>query len=373
MFDTAINIVLVLAILVLLVVVHEFGHFIVARSRNVRVHEFGIGFPPRALTFGHWGETAITLNWLPIGGFVRLEGEEGQSDDARAFVNQKLRTRLAILFAGVAMNLLLAWLIFTLIAAFADPVYSPRLDTVQPGSPAAAAGLVGSRETGKDAQGNPIYDNSGDVILAINGQHFPLFDNMGIGPGQAQRAYLTSHAGQTVTLAVQHADGSVETKTATLRSPEQLTQGALGVTWTAVENTSIQQGPIDAIVTGLHRTIDASTLILRGLGQLVTNITNPPVAGPVGIVSAVGQVRSELPPVFMIWLIGLLSANLAVVNLLPLPPMDGGRIAVSVIQAASGNRISPSLERAIYFAGFVALMAFLAWITIFDFQRMAGG
>jgi len=84
-------------------------------------------------------------------------------------------------------------------------------------------------------------------------------------------------------------------------------------------------------------------------------------------------VRTELPPVFLFWLIGLLSANLAVVNILPLPPMDGGRVAVSIIQAVSGNRISPSLERAIYLAGFAALMGFLAWITFFDIQRLNGG
>ena len=229
MFDTALNIVIVLAILVLLVVVHEFGHFIVARSRNVRVHEFGIGFPPRALTFGHWGETAITLNWLPIGGFVRLEGEEGQSDDARSFVNQKLRTRLAILFAGVGMNLLLAWLIFTLIAAFADPVDSPRLGTV---SQARRRPRAGPRRGQADRHGRPGQPDLRQLGRRDHGDRRPAVPPVRqhgrSGPARPQRAYLRAHAGQTVTLTVQHADGTGATKTATLRSPDQITPGRAG-------------------------------------------------------------------------------------------------------------------------------------------------
>src|SRR5262245_17389971 len=115
-----IDVVLLLVILVVLVVIHEFGHFIVARRVGVTVHEFGIGFPPRALTFAKDKlGTIYTLNWLPIGGFVRMEGEEGESDDPRSFVRQKLPTRLAILLAGVTMNILLAFVLLTLIAGFA--------------------------------------------------------------------------------------------------------------------------------------------------------------------------------------------------------------------------------------------------------------
>jgi len=279
MLDGAIDIGIVLAMLVFLVVIHEFGHFFVARLRHVRVQEFGIGFPPRALVLVRGTETLFTLNWLPIGGFVRLEGEDGFSDDPRAFVNQRLSTRLAILLAGVVMNLLLAWLIFTLIAGLADPASAARIATVQPGSPAAQAGLIGGHQTGTDAQGNPTYDDSGDLIVAIDGRHFPLFDDIGSSPGLAQSTYLRSHAGQTVTLTIKHADGTESTVQATLRPPEQASNGALGVSWHAIENENITHGPLDAIVIGFHRTIDASTLILRGLGSLVTNVTNPPVSG----------------------------------------------------------------------------------------------
>src|SRR5688500_16814454 len=116
-----INVVLLLAFLVVLVVIHELGHFIVARRSGVRVHEFGIGFPPRAKVLGTDSKgTTYTLNWLPIGGFVKLEGEEGESVEDDAFVNKPLRTRLAILLAGVFMNLVLAFVVFAFIAGVSD-------------------------------------------------------------------------------------------------------------------------------------------------------------------------------------------------------------------------------------------------------------
>jgi len=369
-----INIVLLLVILVVLVVIHEFGHFIVARRAKVRVHEFGIGFPPRARVLGRDHETVYTLNWLPIGGFVRLEGEEGESDDPRAFVNQRLGTRLVILLAGVVMNMLIAFLLFSVIAGVADPLANARIGTVTSGSPAEQVGLTGAQQTGTDAEGRPVLDMSGDLIVAIDGQRFPVFDNIDLRNGETpQGVYLRQHAGREVTLTIRHIDGTVEDIPVTLRSPERAaTEGALGVIFNEVPREDIQRDPADAVATGFRRTIDASTLILRGLRDLITDLSDPQVSGPVGIVGAVGVVRTELPPTFLFWLVGLLSANLAVINALPFPPMDGGRVAVSLLQAVSGNRISPALERAVYLTGFVLLMALLAWITFFDIQRLGG-
>lgn len=371
MLDFIVSILLVLVVLVVLVVIHEFGHFIVARRAHVRVHEFGIGFPPRARILGRDKETIYTLNWLPLGGFVRLEGEEGESDDPRAFSNARLRTRLLILVAGVGMNFLLGWLIFTIIAGFNDPVWIARVKYVQPGSPAAAAGLVGGAQIGTDAGGNPVHDDTGDVIEAINGQRFLVFDDINAGPGQG--TYLRAHAGQTVTLLMLHQDGTESTITATLRAPDlAATNGALGVGLDYRNNDVTTHGPVDAAVIGARRLVDASTLILRTLGSLASNITNPPVSGPIGIVTTVDTVRNQLPPVYLFWLIGMLSANLAVVNLLPLPPLDGGRVAMAIAQKVTGNRVNPAMERAFYLAGFIFLMTFLVWISYFDIQRGAG-
>jgi regulator of sigma E protease len=346
LLNGAINLLLLLVILVVLVVIHEFGHFIVARRAGVRVHEFGIGFPPRAKTLGSDGETTYTLNWLPIGGFVRLEGEEGESDDPRSFVRQKLSTRLVILLAGVAMNFMLAFLIFAAIAGLADPAFRVNISEVSPGSPAATAGLV-----------------PGDRIVAIDGQRFYAFGSLGAVNDPI--SYLQQQAGRSVTLTVVGADGNERQLTTTLRVPTQEQPGALGIR-SIVDYVNYQRDPLSAVSVGFDRTVDASTLILRSLGQFISNLTNPPVAGPVGIVDAIGQVRTGLPPVFLLWFVGLLSANLAVINALPFPPLDGGRVAVSLIQTVSSNRISAAAERVVYLTGFILLMALLVWVTLFD-------
>jgi regulator of sigma E protease len=127
---------------------------------------------------------------------------------------------------------------------------------------------------------------------------------------------------------------------------------------------------------GLQRTVEASTLILRGVGELVASLLQGPgaalpVAGPLGVADLVGGVRESAPPVILLWLVGLLSANLAVFNILPFPPMDGGRVAMALVQAASRNRVSPAAERLVYLTGFVMLMTLLVLVTWSDIQRLA--
>jgi regulator of sigma E protease len=355
--DGLINIVLLLAVLVVLVLIHEFGHFVVARRAGVKVHEFGIGFPPRARVLHQGPETAYTLNWLPIGGFVRLEGEDGDSDDPRSFVRQPLRTRLVILFAGVVMNLLLAWALMSAVA-YNEPTMTMIINELPASadgspSPAQQAGLV-----------------KGDTILAVDGQTFAWFADP-TGKTGTPLVYLREHAGQAVTLTVRHASGAVEQIPVTLRDAEAaVTQGALGVKApTLAVGETVQRTILESIRIGLQRTVEACGLILVAVRDLFADIANPQVSGPLGILNAVGIVR-ELPPVYFVYLIALLSANLAVVNALPLPPMDGGRVAVSLVKAVSGERISVRAERMTYAVGFVLLMAFLVYITIFDIARL---
>ncbi|HUR16003.1 MAG TPA: M50 family metallopeptidase [Candidatus Limnocylindrales bacterium] len=365
-----IDVVLLLVILVGLVVIHELGHFVAARRAGVTVHEFGIGFPPRAKVMGKDKHgTLYTLNWLPIGGFVRLEGEEGESDDPHAFIRQRLPTRLVILLAGVAMNAVLAFVLLTLITALADPSSAVRVLSVQDGSPAQTMGLRGGVQTGttSDSQGNaiPIYDNSGDLILAVDGVKSAWFD-LPNGP-QGLTLYVRSRPATPVTLTVERG-GQIVELTGTTRTAAEIAEnkGPLGFTPQYEPGPTISRDPVQAVQIGAQRTLDAATLILRALGDFINNLASPPVSGPVGIVQAIGTVRTEAPPVFLVYFIALLSANLAVVNVLPLPPLDGGRVAVSLVRALVGERISLAAERFVYFAGFVFLMALLAWVTLFD-------
>lgn len=352
--QSVITIVIFFGMLGALVVIHELGHFVTARLAGVRVLEFGIGFPPRAKVLRSEGETLWTLNWLPIGGFVRLEGEDGDSDDPRSFVRAKLPTKVVILVAGVVMNIVLAFVIFFAISALANPTWGLTIREVKPDSPAATAGLV-----------------VGDEVLTLDGVPFDGFKDPGLA--------LRDRAGQTVDLGVVHADGRRETISATLRRPEDITvtSGALGIAFGRAINY-VQNSPGAALGMAATRTGEALTLIWDGLGKLADSIVNrptqaPPVTGPIGIASQVGDVFWQLGPVFTLYLAGILSANLALVNILPFPPLDGGRIAVLLIKKVAGERISLRAERLTYLVGFAFLMVFLAWISFFDITAPGRG
>lgn len=426
-------IVVTLAILVVLVLVHEVGHFIAARRFKVRVHEFGIGFPPRARVLGSDGETLYTLNWLPIGGFVRLEGEDGGSrSDPRSFAAQPLGRRVVILASGVAMNLALAVVVLTAVTAYADPSVALRFVDAAPGSLATniglAAGDVLERVEGQrfsyfdqedptaeltarvgqattltirhadgsleertielargggmriglvqdDSPAAAIALTAGDVLLAVDGRPVGYLER-----GDAS-TYLRDHAGQRVVLTVERAGGTTDQLAVTLRDPADVgpDRGALGVrfdpgTVRAEPGPPISRDLPSSALKGVQRTVQALGLVLGALGTLVGSLASdptqaPPVAGPVGITFAIGSLLQSYPPIFLLWLAGLLSANLALINILPYPPLDGGRIAVAVLQAAVGNRISGSIERLAYFVGFVVLMGLLLWVTYFDVLR----
>ena len=386
-----------------LVLIHELGHFITARWAKVRVLEFGIGFPPRAKVIGRGkrpaydagrparpdpalppgvepgsdravevlaaartedaeaGATLYTLNWLPIGGFVKLEGEDGSDDaDPHSFSNAKLWVKVGILLAGVTMNLLLAFAIFTGIALVGEPGASVEFSQVALASPAEDVGL-----------------RPGDAIYSVNGERYPIFD---VGSGYALDD-LRALAGQEVVLGVVHADGTTSDITVQLRVPATPQQGALGISvMEVVPYGTVNYSPSEAVTLGVQRTVDAFGLILEGLADLGQSIvtsptTAPPASGPVGIAVEIGDVLWNLGPIYVLYMAALLSANLALVNVLPFPPLDGGRILMILLKAIPGygKRISLRAEQLTYAVGFVALFTFLIWITVFDVVKQVGG
>jgi regulator of sigma E protease len=363
--ETVITIVLFFAILGTLVVIHELGHFVVARLAGVRVLEFGIGFPPRAKVLRSSGETLYTLNWLPIGGFVKLEGEDGdQQGDPRSFSSKGLPTRLLILVAGVVMNVLLAFVIFAGIIWLASPLVGLRFPQVEAGSPAAQAGLAPR-----------------DAIVAIDGQRFQLLTGPTIIDG------LRGRAGQTVTLTIDSPDGARRDVQVTLRDASEIGEGrgALGIMGTDTE-------PFESYFDGATTTNDFGTamrlgveetarwmgLIVGGLGMLVSSVVAdptapPPVSGPIGIATQIGDVFFNAGPVLTLFVAGILSANLAVVNILPFPPLDGGRMLMITLKRIFGARISLRAEQLTYLVGFVFLFAFIIWVSGFDIVRTLGG
>jgi regulator of sigma E protease len=363
--QSLITIVLFFAILGILVIIHELGHFVTARLAHVRVLEFGVGFPPRAKVLRSKGETIYTLNWLPIGGFVKLEGEDGDDgNDPRSFSSQRLPTKLWILVAGVLMNVLLAFVIFTGIALFATPYVGVNIPSVQPDSPASVAGLV-----------------AGDSILAVDGRRYEFNGDANALDDLRQRI------GQTVVLTILHADGSRADISVPLRTQDKIDDGhgPLGVQVTAAASfTNVFYGeytghdPVTAVQTGANETRFALGLIVDGLGSLVHSVATdptapPPVSGPVGIATQLGDIFWNAGPIMTLYVAGILSANLAVVNVLPFPPLDGGRMLMIVLKRLFGARISLRAEQLTYMIGFVFLFAFLIWVTGFDIVRSLGG
>ena len=355
-----------------LVLIHEIGHFVTARLAGVRVLEFGIGFPPRAKVLKARGETLYTLNWLPIGGFVKLEGEDGdEGDDPRSFVRARLPVKLIILVAGVAMNLVLSFLIFTMIAWLVTPFVGLKFFTVEPDSPAQRAGL-----------------QSGDTILAIDGRQYEFF-----GPDQVLLD-LRENVGRTVVLTIEHPDGRQEPVSVALRSQAEIDAsknesgvpqvGPLGIS--GGEPTPFQARYFgaysrdlpSAIGLGASETVRWFGVILGGLGdlagQVISNPTAPPpVSGPVGIATQISDIFFGAGWVMTLYVAGILSANLALVNALPFPPLDGGRMLMIVLKSIFGARISLRAERLTYMVGFVFLFAFLIWVTGFDIVRILSG
>jgi regulator of sigma E protease len=342
---------------------HELGHFVTAKMAGIKVQEFGFGFPPRAKVLRSKGETLYTLNWLPIGGFVKLEGEDGDhANDPRAFSSKSLPVRLLILVSGVAMNVVLAFVIFAGIVWLASPLVGVRFHEVQPDSPAAVAGL-----------------QPGDAIIAIDGQRYQFL----VGPDILQ--VLRDRAGQTVELTVVAGDGARRNVPVTLRDEAAIAagQGALGVSQfekrfeAYFDGATVANDLPTALRVGATQTAQWMGLIVGGLGMLVSSVATdptapPPVAGPVGIATQIGQIFFGAGPIMTLFVAGILSANLAVVNILPFPPLDGGRMLMITLKRVFGARISVRAEQMTYLVGFVFLFAFIIWVTGFDIARAFG-
>jgi regulator of sigma E protease len=447
------TILLFLALLTVLVFVHELGHFITARLMGMRVLEFGFGFPPRLLsirrpetylvvegelTLSRDGESltlragdrvrvsgsrhdAIALstaqgslrlgpgdryaakgsavfrpswargrpdadfrisesdlglaneamfplqpgveysiNWIPFGGFVRILGEDGTArlPDGRlapdSFAAKPVPARMLVLVAGVAMNVLLALVVYTTIFATGEPTFNGKVKWlhVEPGSPAALAGM-----------------QDGDVIAKIDGKSFT--------EPQQMRDYIYQSAGRTITLTVER-NGRQFDVTVTPRANPPADQGPLGLRDAVPVNELVSYPLPQAFARAAERTWVVLTEIVRAFSSAIAGLITgsgggEQVSGPVGILNLTGQV-SQLGSAYVLELLSLLSLNLAVLNIVPFPGLDGGRLLFVVIEALrGGRRLDPRTEAAIHALGFVFLLVLVAVISFRDIQNLRGG
>jgi len=347
---------LVLILLVVpLIVVHELGHLIAARQRGIAVEEFGIGFPPRVAVLHRGKRTLLTLNALPFGGFVRMAGATEGSHEPDGWERASLSSKVIVMLAGVVVNLAVAFILMIVLAGPLAERGELLLDGVQPGSPAAAAGIV-----------------AGERIAALDGVPFDRFETPLSG--------LREAAGREVTLTVvSEADVSRQI-TVRLRTIEEAAdQGVLGVRIADLLAAGPLTRPINEVfAVAARRTIDAGTAIIVGLADLITAPFRSAdaagrLAGPVGIAVGVSDAAGRLGFSGLLQIAALLSANLAILNLLPIPPLDGGRVAVLFLRHALGGERGRKAEQVLVTGGALAMLLLFAWVTLGDLLGIFGG
>jgi regulator of sigma E protease len=345
-----VTLIIFLLILGLLIFVHEGGHFIVAKLSGIKVEEFGLGFPPRIFGIRR-GETIYSLNWIPLGGFCKMLGEEDPSEP-RSFASKRPAVRLATLGAGPFMNAILPILLLTI--AFMVPrqveVGNVMIEQVAPDSPASEAGIA-----------------PGDTLLSINGH---TIKNIG------DVIYdINLELGNKITLELKDAEGNLKTAEVVPRWNPPPDQGAVGIEMSMVPTGNITQS--DPFWKAVPKSISSikDTFVLMGnqITSWVAQKKAPEVTGPVGIFQLTGEVRAAGPS-YLLQFIGFISMNLAIVNILPLPALDGGRIAFVFLEVVRrGKRVSPRTEGLIHYIGFVMLIALILVISYFDIVRVIRG
>ncbi|MCL4507489.1 MAG: site-2 protease family protein [Chloroflexi bacterium] len=348
-----------------LMFVHELGHFLAAKRAGIRVEEFGMGFPPRALTLFKRGETVYSLNWLPIGAFVRMTGEEDPTDP-HSFAAQPKRWRFITLVAGPGMNFIAAIVIlFLAYLLFATQVTEGqyRIDSVNPGSPAAKLGFM-----------------PGDIVLAANGQDMTQH----IDSNSAQQASVIPLKQASQAAIGKPFNVEVMRKDAAGVSHEVALDGSipadanpetpLGVSLSLIA-IKAERIPYTFDQAFVAASTDAATVMdsmVRVPVELIRGTLSLSQARPTGIVGITGigvelirenDVQGLFP---FIRFAGLLSLILGITNLLPIPALDGGRIVFVLIEWVRGRRIDPLREQWVHGIGIIILLALSAVIAVFD-------
>lgn len=345
-------------VLSLLVFVHEFGHFIVAKKLGIRVEEFGFGLPPRVWGVKR-GETIYSINALPIGGFVRLSGEDeaensgklSESERKRHFWARSKKERAAVLLAGVTMNFLLATAIISYI--FTQGVYVPSdhvtITGVVADSPGAAAGI-----------------HAEDIVVSMGGKDIKTSEEL---------ITTTNEFAGTETTMVVLRDGTPVTLTVTPRKDPPENQGPMGITITNLEEKRYAwyQAPFYGMIEAIKLSYIMVTTLLMLIYRLVTfQKVAVDVGGPVAIYQATGQaVKSGVNSVLQ--LAGLLSLNLAIINVLPIPALDGGRLLFVVLEKFIGRKVKPRAEQVAHQIGFAFLIGLIVLVTVNDILRIIRG
>lgn len=347
-------IILFLAVLGVLILSHEFGHFIVAKKSGMRVDEFAFGFPPRLFKFKK-GETLYSINLIPFGGYVKIHGEEGEGEeDPRSFASKPISARAAVIIAGVFFNILLAWLLLSV-------GYSLGL----PGS-------VGAAPKGADIRDEKIVILQVQSGTPAEAAGFKLGDELvGFKEVEEVQSFISENGGSEIEITYKRGAESFSVNVVPSVEAEK-GKGALGI---AMDKVGIIKTPAylsiwEGLKTTANLTIAVASAIFFFIADSIRGLVGiNQIIGPVGIVSAAGAM-TEMGFSYLLGFMALLSINLAIINIIPFPALDGGRLVFLIIEKIKGSPVSQRFSSMAHSIGLILLLILMAIITYNDILRL---
>ena len=319
----------------ILIFPHELGHFAVAKAVGVKVNEFALGMGPAIFKIQK-GETLYALRMIPIGGYCAMEGENEESEDNRAFNNKPGWAKISVLVSGSAMNVIIALIVITIMMGTSGSP-TTTIDKVSNNSPAYESGI-----------------QTGDKILEINENEIKNWDDIS--------TYIKDANSKNITMALERNGEIIKLKVTPTKNTEN--QLVIGIKPEVTHNVFI------AVESGFKYTWDMTKTMFISLKQLITGgISAKDLTGPVGIISLVSD-TSKYGLWYFGYLTALISLNLAIINMLPLPALDGGRILFVIIRRVTGKMISDQTEGKVHLAGLVLLLSLMIYVTWNDISRI---
>ena len=333
--------VIIFAVLIFgfLIFVHELGHFLTAKKFGVKIHEFALGMGP-AIFKKQKGEILYSVRALPIGGYVKMEGEDGESDDERSFGRLPALKKIIVLFAGAFMNFISGFLIFIIIYSFSGGVLVPEIGEVIPSSPAMEAGIM---------EGDRIVSINGDAVHIQSDVTFSLFLS-----GDSEVSVEVLRKGERHTFSL----------TPKLEGDRYI----LGF-YPKLEETSFK----NVLYNAFYNTFFVVRVVFESLKMMITGqVGISEMSGPVGIVGEIGKAAKD-GIMGVLNFAALIAVNLGVMNLLPFPALDGGRILFAAIEGIRRKPVNPKIEGYIHAAGLILLFALMILITFSDIGKIVSG
>ncbi|MBU1557913.1 site-2 protease family protein [Patescibacteria group bacterium] len=362
------TVILFIAILAVLILVHELGHFLAAKKLGMRVDEFGIGFPPRLFSFKK-GETEYSINLIPLGGFVKIFGEDPDlesisgSDSSRSLVNKPRWAQAIVMSAGVIFNIIFAWILISIGLMSGMPMSVDQFN--QEDIKDASVVLVGVMED------SPAFESGlkvGDKILFMESGD----DSLQNFNSDEMKEFISNHGGQEIDLLYKR--GKTESAFATVIPVDGIIgeQYAIGINMDNIG--TVQFLPHVALWEGLKLTFGLIASIVVGLFALIASLVQgtgdlSQVTGPVGIVGLVGN-AAEFGFIYLLSFTAFISINLAVLNSIPFPALDGGRLLFIIIESVIRKNIKPVIANSLNLIGFVLLITLMAAVTFNDILKL---